>query len=155
MSKKSLTPFRIVKGDVLTKDGINYLVRCTFRTTRGRNRLIVEPLCMRGFYMVKAEVPFLDSINRPLMAKIKRYFLFESNPLEESYKYPFDIGETVWKHSGDYNAEGVVLGRFFPSATDDPYYVFSFNEPRGLLHIFRERQLIIPLDQQYVSGVYQ
>jgi len=60
--------------------------------------------------------------------------------------YQFELEERVKKTKGSYQAEGIIKARFL---ADDgtPRYVFRFDEPPGLLHIFNETQLtrIIPL----------
>jgi hypothetical protein len=55
-------------------------------------------------------------------------------------KYEFEIDECVYKIGGSYQAEGTIKARFL---ADDgtPRYVFRFDNPPGLLHIFNEKQL--------------
>jgi hypothetical protein len=54
--------------------------------------------------------------------------------------YKFEVEECVRKCGGSYQAEGVIKARFL---ADDgtPRYVFRFDSPPGLLHIFNEKQL--------------
>lgn len=54
--------------------------------------------------------------------------------------YKFCIDEKVRKVGGSYQANGTIKAQF---AADDgsPRYVFRFDEPPGLLHIFGEKQL--------------
>lgn len=54
-------------------------------------------------------------------------------------RFKFKVGAPVEKIGGSYTATGTVLARF---RADDgsPRYVFRFNNPRGLLHIFNETQ---------------
>ncbi len=55
-------------------------------------------------------------------------------------EYLFEINDVVMKVGGSYQATGVIKARFF---ADDgsPRYVFRFDSPAGLLHIFNEKQL--------------
>jgi hypothetical protein len=54
--------------------------------------------------------------------------------------YEFEIDECVCKIGGSYQAKGTIKARFL---ADDgtPRYVFRFDNPPGLLHIFNEKQL--------------
>lgn len=54
--------------------------------------------------------------------------------------YKFYIGEMVYKIGGSYQALGTIKARFL---ADDgtARYVFRFENPAGLLHIFNEKQL--------------
>jgi len=55
-------------------------------------------------------------------------------------EYRFDINDNVMKIGGSYQATGIIKARFL---ADDgsPRYVFRFDNPAGLLHIFNEKQL--------------
>jgi hypothetical protein len=53
----------------------------------------------------------------------------------------FTVGQTVRKIGGSYDAEGLIKATFL--ADDGSVrYVFRFNTPPGLLHIFSESQLV-------------
>lgn len=56
-------------------------------------------------------------------------------------KYAFKAGDKVRKPKGDYTGDGTIKVRF---RADDgsARYVFRFDTPAGLLHIFGEKQLI-------------
>lgn len=55
-------------------------------------------------------------------------------------EYKFSLEESVEKIGGSYQATGIIKARFL---ADDgtPRYVFRFDNPPGLLHIFNEKQL--------------
>lgn len=55
-------------------------------------------------------------------------------------EYKFSLEESVEKIGGSYQATGIIKARFL---ADDgtPRYVFRFDNPPGLLHIFYEKQL--------------
>ena len=55
-------------------------------------------------------------------------------------EYKFSLEESVEKIGGSYQATGNIKARFL---ADDgtPRYVFRFDDPPGLLHIFNEKQL--------------
>ena len=55
-------------------------------------------------------------------------------------EYKFSLEESVEKIGGSYQATGTIKARFL---ADDgtPRYVFRFDNPPGLLHIFNEKQL--------------
>jgi hypothetical protein len=59
--------------------------------------------------------------------------------MKEEFK--FDIGEKVDKHGGSYFASGTIKARFFADDGTDRY-VFRFDSPPGLLHIFTGKQLV-------------
>jgi len=54
--------------------------------------------------------------------------------------YEFELGDRVYKSKGSYQAEGTVKARF-RARDGSPRYVFEFDTPAGLVHIFNERQL--------------
>ena len=56
-------------------------------------------------------------------------------------KYEFELEEPVKKEGGSYQATGIIKARFL---ADDgsTRYVFRFDNPAGLLHIFSGKQLI-------------
>lgn len=55
-------------------------------------------------------------------------------------EYEFEVGDTVYKTGGSYQATGTIKARFL---ADDgtTRYVFRFKTPAGLLHIFSGKQL--------------
>lgn len=55
-------------------------------------------------------------------------------------EYEFDLEQKVQKIGGSYQAAGIIKARF--KADDDTSrYVFRFDNPPGLLHIFNGKQL--------------
>lgn len=54
--------------------------------------------------------------------------------------YKFKNEDRVRKIIGSYEADGIIKARF-RAADGSPRYVFQFNVPYGLLHIFGESQL--------------
>lgn len=63
-----------------------------------------------------------------------------STELSGDSLFAFDTGQNVKKIGGSYQATGIIMARFL---ADDgsPRYVFRFDTPAGLLHIFNEGQL--------------
>ncbi len=59
---------------------------------------------------------------------------------KESEPFEFEVEDRVVKVLGSYQADGTIKTRF---RADDgsPRYVFRFDNPPGLLHIFNEKQL--------------
>lgn len=51
-----------------------------------------------------------------------------------------NLGDRARKVGGSYQAEGVVVSVFFTSAGAERY-VFEFDSPNGMLHIFGPAQL--------------
>ena len=54
--------------------------------------------------------------------------------------FKFDVGDTVRKTGGTYQAEGVIVGIAI-TTRGDVRYVFEFLDYPGMLHIFNEGQL--------------
>jgi hypothetical protein len=52
----------------------------------------------------------------------------------------FDVGDRVYKVKGSYEAEGTIVAAFYTLAGKERY-VFEFDNPSGMLHIFTEEQL--------------
>lgn len=52
----------------------------------------------------------------------------------------FYVGDKVEKHVGTYTATGTIVARFHTTRGDERY-VFEFDSPPGLLHIFNGKQL--------------
>jgi hypothetical protein len=52
----------------------------------------------------------------------------------------FKIGDRVRKIGGDYQMDGTVVAAFLTTSGAERY-VFEANEPKGLLHIYSERNL--------------
>ncbi len=52
----------------------------------------------------------------------------------------FDVGTRVRKVGGSYEANGTVVSAFKTRAGKQRY-VFEFDEPAGMLHIFNHEQL--------------
>lgn len=52
----------------------------------------------------------------------------------------FHVGQRVFKATGEYQAFGtiVAVGR---TSTGTLLYMFEFDIPRGMVHVFREHQL--------------
>lgn len=73
--------------------------------------------------------------------------------METTYK--FNLEQPAQKVGGSYQATGKIKARF---AADDgsPRYVFRFDQPAGLLHIFGEKQLdfIKPQDCNHLSSYF-
>lgn len=57
----------------------------------------------------------------------------------------FKVGDKVRKVGGSYQALGTVVAAWL-ELDDRPRYVFRFDMPRGMLHIFGESQLELALD---------
>jgi len=55
-------------------------------------------------------------------------------------EYQFDENQIVYKVGGSYQASGIIKSRFLAD-DNTPRYVFRFDNPPGLLHIFNEKQL--------------
>lgn len=54
----------------------------------------------------------------------------------------FKVGDMVRKVGGSYEANGIIVGVAITTA-GDVRYVFEFFNPKGMLHIFNEQQLIM------------
>lgn len=52
----------------------------------------------------------------------------------------FAVGDRVHKHTGAYEATGTIVAAFTTLA-GDVRYVFEFDHPKAMLHIFNENQL--------------
>ncbi len=52
----------------------------------------------------------------------------------------FEVGDRVQKKIGSYQATGTILAAF-KTRYGSKRYVFDFDEPPGLLHIFNHEQL--------------
>lgn len=63
----------------------------------------------------------------------------------------FEIGARVLKYTGNYVATGTIKASFI---ADDgtPRYVFQFDVPKGLLHIFAGPQLRALDDREQTHG---
>lgn len=143
----STTAFIYDVGDVIKKDGIKYYIVCQFLTLNDRKRIVVEPACMPGFYMIKSESfalghrRFSLSSIIPSLRRKKIHAFTEENSDD---LYTFSVGDRAYKNKGNYQAEGTIVGRFASEYDDNNsnmQYVFLFDNPRGLLHIFSEHQL--------------
>jgi hypothetical protein len=53
----------------------------------------------------------------------------------------FIPGDRVRKVGGSYQAEGKIVAAWISEDDGQPRYVFRFNLPNGMLHIFNETQL--------------
>jgi len=53
---------------------------------------------------------------------------------------PIPVGTRAKKVGGSYQATGTVVGNFKTTAGEQRY-VFEFDEPKGMLHIFGPSQL--------------
>ncbi len=62
----------------------------------------------------------------------------------------FSVGDRVRKVGGSYQATGTILAAF-KTRYGSNRYVFDFDEPPGLLHIFNHEQLE-PLDSKLKTG---
>lgn len=51
------------------------------------------------------------------------------------------VGTPAFKVGGSYQASGVIVGNF-KTTTGEQRYVFEFNEPAGMLHIFGPSQVV-------------
>jgi hypothetical protein len=60
--------------------------------------------------------------------------------LYPKYQPLFKVGERVYKVGGSYQALGTVKA-VFAAYNGDVRYVFEFDTPKGMLHIFNESQL--------------
>jgi hypothetical protein len=60
--------------------------------------------------------------------------------LEIEIQPKFAIGDRVKKIKGSYTATGTIKA-VFKADDGSPRYVFRFDNPPGLLHIFNENQL--------------
>jgi hypothetical protein len=52
----------------------------------------------------------------------------------------YSVGDKVRKVGGTYEADGVIVGVAI-TTRGDVRYVFEFDSPSGMLHIFNESQL--------------
>ena len=52
----------------------------------------------------------------------------------------FQVGDTVRKVGGTYQADGIIVG-IAVTTRNDVRYVFEFKDYPGMLHIFNESQL--------------
>lgn len=52
----------------------------------------------------------------------------------------FNLGESVEKVTGSYRAIGTIVAAFW-TLDEKERYVFEFDNPRGMLHIFAPEQL--------------
>ena len=53
----------------------------------------------------------------------------------------FKTGDKVRKIGGSYQADGRIVAAWISEDDNSPRYVFRFNLPNGMLHIFNETQL--------------
>ena len=67
----------------------------------------------------------------------------------------FSIGDRVQKIGGSYQTVGTIMAAFLVdegAAGAGARYVFRFDEPRGMLHIFNESQLDYALTESYTQS---
>ena len=57
-----------------------------------------------------------------------------------SDQFKFKEGQRVAKVGGSYQADGVIRARWLTDS-GEPRYVFQFDNPSGMVHIFGEHQL--------------
>lgn len=63
-----------------------------------------------------------------------------------------NVEQRAKKVGGSYQAEGIIKAKFL--ADDNTWrYVFRFDNPPGLLHIFNEKQLEVEDDQFLCSYI--
>ena len=60
--------------------------------------------------------------------------------MTEQTPFKFRVGDKVEKVGGSYQAEGIIAAAF-KTRKGENRYVFDFDDPEGILHIFGEKQL--------------
>lgn len=53
------------------------------------------------------------------------------------------VGDKVMKTGGNYQASGKIVAAWISEDDHQPRYVFRFDTPSGMLHIFNETQLAL------------
>lgn len=63
----------------------------------------------------------------------------------------FKVGDKVAKVGGSYSAAGVIKA-VFKADDGSSRYVFRFDDPAGLLHIFSDNNLVKRYDDSLLEG---
>ena len=146
--------FLFSPGDVVKNSNKNqFIILTQFKTTKkGSIRYVVEPVCLPGQLLIKGEkgmslAPIcfqrlfsLDLIRRiNQINRINRIKKREMSSLSERVY----VGKKALKVGGSYQAKGKIIQSFFSDTDNNLHHVFEFENPPGLLHIFRHSQLEI------------
>lgn len=63
----------------------------------------------------------------------------------------FSVGASVKKVGGNYQADGIIVAAF-KTTSGDERYVFEFDNPKGMLHIFTPGQLELATEENTING---
>jgi hypothetical protein len=111
----------------------------SFATTRNKERLVVDPLNMPGLFLIKD--PKLLELGFAMRQFKKQEWYDVRMPL---HPVKITYGTKMRKVFGSYTADGFFLNSF-QDITGQLWFIFEFETPPGLLHIFKydEKRFII------------
>jgi hypothetical protein len=100
-------------------------------TTTNKERVVVDPLNMPGLFLIKDPKLLKPTFTMRQIAKQNWYDTqMPLNPVKIPYK------TKMRKISGSYTADGFYLFSF-QDIQKQNWFVFEFENPSGLLHIFK------------------